>query len=196
MAKDLIGYEALADKALRSVVKEALRRVEKQGLLGAHHFYLTFKTHDPGVEIPDFLLERYPEEMTIVLQNQFWGLKVGEDQFEVGLTFQKVPATLVIPFAALTAFVDPSVQFGLQFRNSSAAKGAPAPRDASMDGAEPKQQKASKPQAPVKDAPVQKLPGRKAPVEAPAPAPPAAQNPDQPAPSSPQVVSFDKFRKK
>jgi hypothetical protein len=191
MAKDLIGYEVLADKALRSVVKDALKRTEKQGLLGSHHFYLTFKTHDPGVEIPDFLRERYPEEMTIVLQNQFWGLKVGEDQFEVGLTFQKVPATLVIPFAALTAFVDPSVQFGLQFRNSSAAKGVPAPREA----AKPKPQKALKPQEPVKDAPVQKLPGRKAPAETPAAAPKAEEKPGD-APSSPQVVSFDKFRKK
>src|SRR4030095_11418697 len=99
MAKDLIGYEALADKALRSVVKEALKRTEKQGLLGPHHFYLTFRTHDPGVEIPDFLRERYPEEMTIVLQNQFWGLKVDEDQFEVGLTFQQLPALLIISFA-------------------------------------------------------------------------------------------------
>jgi hypothetical protein len=129
MAKDLIGYEALADRALRSVVKEALKRTEKQGLLGSHHFYLTFRTKDPGVEIPDFLLDRFPEEMTIVLQNQFWGLKVSEDEFEVGLTFQKMPTTLVIPFAALTAFVDPSVQFGLQFRNSSAAHKAPVLRD-------------------------------------------------------------------
>ena len=135
MAKDLIGYEALADRALRSVVKEALKRTEKQGLIGSHHFYLTFRTKDPGVEIPDFLLERFPEEMTIVLQNQFWGLKVSEDEFEVGLTFQKMPTTLVIPFAALTAFVDPSVQFGLQFRNSSAAQKAPALREAAKTAA-------------------------------------------------------------
>jgi hypothetical protein len=167
MAKDHIGYEALADRALRSVVKEALKRTEKQGLIGSHHFYLTFRTKDPGVEIPEFLLERYPEEITIVLQNQFWGLKVGEDHFEVGLTFQKMPAELVIPFAALTAFVDPSVQFGLQFRNSSAAKKTPALRDA------------------AKPAPV--------------PTPPATPAPEQPAkdaPSAPQVVSIDKFRKK
>src|SRR5262245_45327627 len=177
MAKDLIGYEALADKALRSVVKEALKRVEKQGLLGSHHFYLTFKTKDPGVEIPEFLTERYPDEMTIVLQNQFWGLKVGEDQFEVGLTFQKLPATLVIPFRALTAFVDPSVQFGLQFRNSSVAKGVPAPSEAAKDRPEPKPQKVSKPQESAKDAPVQKLPGRKAPAEAPAAAPKAEEKP-------------------
>ena len=82
MAEDHIGYEALADRALRSVVKEALKRTEKQGLIGQHHFYLTFRTKDPGVEIAEFLLERYPEEMTIVLQNQYWGLRVGEEEFE------------------------------------------------------------------------------------------------------------------
>jgi len=170
MAKDLIGYEALADRALRSVVKEALKRTEKQGLLGSHHFYLTFRTTDPGVEIPDFLVERFPEEMTIVLQNQYWGLKVGEDEFEVGLTFQKMPTTLVIPFAALTAFVDPSVQFGLQFRPSGAAPKAPALRDAS------------------KPAPAAAPPA--------APAAPAAEEPAKAPSDAPQVISFDKFRKK
>jgi len=186
MAKDLIGYEALADKAMRSIVKEALKRTEKQGLLGSHHFYLTFKTKDPGVEIPDFLLERYPEEMTIVLQNQYWGLKVGDDEFEVGLTFQKMPTTLVIPFAALTAFVDPSVQFGLQFRNSSAAKKVPAPQGATKE--------ASKPPAPreaPKDASVETPSRKPAKYELPV----ADESPEKP-PSDPQVVSFDKFRKK
>jgi len=119
MAKDFIGYETLADNALRGVVREALRRVEKEGLLANHHFYLTFKTHDPNVEIPEHLRERYPDEMTIVLQNKFWDFKVDEDKFQVTLSFQKLPATLVIPFSALTAFADPSVRFGLQFRNAS-----------------------------------------------------------------------------
>jgi hypothetical protein len=116
MAKDYIGYKALTDAALRGVVRDALRRVEKQGLIGSHHFRLTFKTRFPGVDIPDFLLEQYPDEMMIILQHQFWGLKVKEEQFEVTLSFRKVPATLVVPFLALTAFVDPGVQFGLQFR--------------------------------------------------------------------------------
>src|SRR5262245_16192415 len=185
MAKDLIGYEALADRALRSVVKDALKRTEKQVLIGQHHFYLTFKTRDPGVEIPEFLLERYPEEMTIVLQNQFWGLKVSEDQFEVGLTFQKMPAMLIIPFAALTAFVDPSVQFGLQFRNSSAAKKVPA--QGTTKGA-PKQ---AAPREAAKDAPVETLSARKPAKED----IPDEKPPDKPTPG-PQVVSFDKFRKK
>ena len=116
MAKDYIGYKALTDAALRGVVRDALRRAEKQGLIGAHHFRLTFKTHFPGVEIPDFLLEQYPDEMMIILQHQFWGLKVKENHFEVTLSFRKIPATLAIPFGALTAFVDPGVQFGLNFQ--------------------------------------------------------------------------------
>jgi hypothetical protein len=166
MAKDYIGYEALADRALRSVVKEALKRAEKQGLIGGHHFYLTFKTHDPGVEIPEFLKERYPDEMTIVLQNQFWGLKVGDEGFEVGLTFQKLPATLVIPFAALTAFVDPGVQFGLQFRNSSAQQTLPG----------------------ATEKPAAEKPASKVPAAVPAPEPTETDGP--------QIVSLDKFRKK
>ncbi len=118
MAKDYIGYQALTDAALRGVVRDALRRIEKQGLIGSHHFYLTFKTHFPGVEIPSFLREQYPDEMTIILQHQFWGLKVKENHFEVALTFRKLPATLVIPFAALTKFFDPGVQFGLEFKGA------------------------------------------------------------------------------
>ncbi len=120
MAKDYIGYETLADDAMRGVVREALRRALEQGLIGNHHFYLTFKTHDPGVEIPEHLKERFPDEMTIVLQKQFWDLKVGDEKFEVTLSFQKLPATLVVPYAALTGFADPGVKFGLQFRNASA----------------------------------------------------------------------------
>ncbi|HEX3484469.1 MAG TPA: ClpXP protease specificity-enhancing factor SspB [Micropepsaceae bacterium] len=170
MAKDFIGYEALTDRALRGVVREALKRVQKQGLVGSHHFYLTFKTHDPGVDIPDFLKERYPDEMTIVLQNQFSGLNVTEDLFEVTLGFQKLPATLTVPFAALTGFVDPSVQFGLQFKNATAAQ---------------------TPAAAAKDAPAAaasaSLPAASASDEA---AKPAA------ADGNSQVVSLDKFRKK
>src|ERR1700722_4219866 len=121
MAKDYIGYKALTDAALRGVVRDALRRAEKQGLVGSHHFRVTFKTRFPGVDIPDFLHEQYPEEMMIILQHQFWGLKVRDEQFEVTLSFRKIPATLTIPFAALTAFVDPGVQFGLQFRETEEA---------------------------------------------------------------------------
>ncbi len=121
MAKDFIGYEQLADQALRSVVREALRKVEAQGLVGGHHLYLTFKTHFAGVEMPDFLKEQYADEITIVLQNQFWGLKAGDDAFEVTLTFQKVPASMRVPYAALTAFADPGAHFGLQFKGKTPA---------------------------------------------------------------------------
>ncbi|MBV8976470.1 MAG: hypothetical protein JOZ13_03745 [Alphaproteobacteria bacterium] len=127
MAKDYLNYQVLMDAALRGVVRDVLKRTEKQGLVGQHHFFLTFKTGFPGVEIPDFLRTQYPDEMTVVLQKVFWGLKVEERHFEVTLSFQKLPATLVIPYEALTAFFDPGVQFGLQFQRSEGdAKSAPA----------------------------------------------------------------------
>jgi hypothetical protein len=116
MTKDFIGYKALTDAALRSVVRGALKHVEKNGLVASHHFRISFRTRYPGVEIPEFLLEQYPDEMTIILQHQFWGLKVKDDHFEVTLSFRKVPATLTVPMEALTAFVDPGVQFGLNFQ--------------------------------------------------------------------------------
>lgn len=149
MAKDYIGYQALTDAALRSVVRDALRRVEKQGLIGSHHFYLTFKTHFPGVDIPDFLKKQYPQEMTIILQHQFWGLKVRDNDFEVALSFRKLPATLTIPFAALTAFFDPGVQFGLQFKPNEEAETkaptpvAPLPTQQSLQKEEPNAPKAA-----------------------------------------------------
>jgi len=125
MAKDFIGYQALTDSALRGVVRDALRRIEKSGLIGAHHFYLTFKTHCRRCDIPDFLKEQYPDEMTIIIQHQYWALKVKDDYFEVTLTFKKLPAPLHIPFNALTAFSTPGVQFGLQFRAEAMARPRP-----------------------------------------------------------------------
>lgn len=115
-AKDLMNYEAMAQEALRGVVKAALNRAGAPGgLPGAHHFYLTFKTGAAGVEGPEELLSRYPDEMTIVLQHQFWDLEVGEQTFGVTLKFGGRPQSLVVPYAALTRFYDPSVQFLLQF---------------------------------------------------------------------------------
>jgi hypothetical protein len=167
MAKDFIGYQALTDAALRGVVRDALKRIEKSGLIGSHHFYLTFKTHADGVEIPDFLKEQYPDEMTIIIQHQYWALKVKEDFFEVTLTFKKLPAPLHIPFSALTAFFDPGVQFGLQFRTEAEAK--PTPVMVPMPPAEAQNQGQSQP----------------------APPPPP---PEKPQPG--EVVSLDSFRKK
>ena len=158
--KDFIGYQALTDAALRGVVRDALRKIEKQGLVGSHHFYLTFKTHFPGVEIPNFLRDQYPDEMTIILQHQFWGLKVKEDQFEVALTFKKLPATLVIPFAALTAFFDPGVQFGLQFKGvEGQSKPAPAetPSEPAAEPAAPEASQEDTPPKPAADAEIVSL---------------------------------------
>ncbi len=108
-------YDLLLEKALRGVVREALRVAADEGLTGNHHFYISFDIDAPGVEVPDHLRGRYPDEMTIVIQNQFWDLDVGDDGFEVTLSFNKVAERLVIPFAAITNFADPSVKFGLQF---------------------------------------------------------------------------------
>ena len=112
----LIPYDEIVQEALRAVVGRVLGEVELTGLPGEHHFYITFKTHSPGVDIPRHLVERFPDEMTIVLQQKFWDLKVEKTGFSVGLSFNRVPAHLFIPFAAITAFVDPAVDFGLQFQ--------------------------------------------------------------------------------
>ncbi|MEJ7927873.1 ClpXP protease specificity-enhancing factor SspB [Sphingobium sp. AN641] len=113
----LIPYDEIVQEALRAVVGRVLGEVEATGgLPGSHHFYITFKTQAPGVDIPKRLIERFPDEMTIVLQNKYWDLKVRPDAFEVSLTFNQVAAHLNIPFAAITAFVDPAVNFALQFQ--------------------------------------------------------------------------------
>lgn len=116
--KEVIDYGLLIDEAMQAIVKKALLIVEKQGLPNEHHFYITFDTEYEGVMIPDTLHKRYPEEMTIVLQHQFWDLEVEEDRFSVVLSFDNVRHSLVVPFSALTAFADPSVKFGLQFRHA------------------------------------------------------------------------------
>ena len=171
MAKDYIGYQALTDAALRSVVRDALKRVEKQGLIASHHFCITFKTEFPGVEIPDFLREQYPEEMMIILQHQYSGLKVKDEYFQVTLSFKKIPATLTVPFAALTQFVDPGVQFGLQFQGTEGEHAA--------GGKSPMQSLTAQPPA----------------LATPKPAPEPAKEDQKPAVAA-EVVSLDAFRKK
>ncbi len=124
--EDLMNYDAMAQEALRGVVKSALRRANMPGgLPGAHHLYITFKTQAPGVTGPVDLLSKYPDEMTIVLQHQFWDLAPGETFFSVTLKFGGQPKTLSVPYAALTRFYDPSVQFLLQFESSSMAEAEP-----------------------------------------------------------------------
>ncbi|CAH0352041.1 SspB family protein [soil metagenome] len=113
----LIPYDEIVQEALRAVVGRVLGEVERSGgLPGGHHFYITFKTQAAGVDIPRVLVERFPDEMTIVLQNKFWDLKVSPDLFEVSLTFNQIASHLVIPFSAISAFVDPAVNFALQFQ--------------------------------------------------------------------------------
>lgn len=129
MGRDLLRYDKMVEDALRGVVRQSLAQVAKNGFPGNHHFYLTFRTHEPGVAIPEHLSAQYPEEMTIVLQFQYWGLEVGDEAFEVTLSFNKQHERLHIPFSALTGFVDPAVQFGLQFKGEVIA-GQPEKPDA------------------------------------------------------------------
>ena len=115
MAEDLMRYDLLAQDALRGVVRSAVRHASRFGLPGEHHFYITFGTAHPNVRLSERLRQKYPREMTVILQHQFWNLQVGEDRFEVELSFDNISERLVVPFAAVTGFFDPYVQFGLQF---------------------------------------------------------------------------------
>lgn len=115
MAEDHIRYDILTQDALRGVVRKVLTEIEKTGLPGEHHFFISFMTRAPGVRISERLLERYPSEMTIVLQNQYWDLTIGETGFSVGLAFDGINEILGVPYTAMKGFFDPSVQFGLQF---------------------------------------------------------------------------------
>jgi len=158
MATDHIRYDVLARDALRGVLRRVLTDAAEHGLPGEHHFFITFLSKADGVSLSPRLLAQYPEEMTIILQHQFWGLKVREEQFEVTLTFKKLPATLTVPFEALTAFVDPGVSFGLQFKTveggsveTAGGKITPAPIEMKEKPPEPAKpaiaETAEKPQA-------------------------------------------------
>ncbi len=114
--EEAFRYDKMVERALRGVVQQALQEVVDDGVLDDHHFYITFSTEYPGVKIPDYLKERYPGEMTIVLQHQFYDLEVNAERFSVMLSFNNVPERLVIPLAAITIFADPSVNFALQFQ--------------------------------------------------------------------------------
>jgi hypothetical protein len=148
MSKDFIGYQALVDKALRRVVRDALTHAAKGGIMGAHHFNIVFATTMPGVEIPDFLLERYPEAMKIVLQHQYANLTVNEDSFEVTLTFSKIPATILVPFSAILLFEDPSQKFQLGFQMAipEPKAGLPPPPEAPAKPEPPKSEPTPKPE--------------------------------------------------
>jgi uncharacterized protein len=173
MATDHIRYDVLARDALRGVLRRVLTDAAEHGLPGEHHFFITFVSTADGVKLSPRLLAQYPEEMTIILQHQFWDLVVTEDRFEVGLSFGGIPERLVVPFAAIKSFLDPSVQFGLQFEPSDADAAA--------------------------DAPGTKLPAVPAPSALPvAASSPAAEEKDEPTKPSEgaEVVRLDRFRKK
>ena len=136
--ESLIPYDEIVQEALRAVVGRVLGEVEQSGgLPGEHHFYITFKTRHPGVSIPKHLLERFPDEMTIVIQHRFWDLKVEPDAFSVGLSFGGVPATLQVPFAAVTQFHDPAVEFALTFQANASEESPEAHEAAENDAPTP-----------------------------------------------------------
>ncbi len=115
MSEDLIRYDILAQEALRGVVKKIIGEVSRTGLPGEHHFYVSFATKFPGVRLSNRMREKYPDEMTIVIQHQYWDLEAHENEFEIGLSFNDIPEKLSVPYASIKGFFDPSVQFGLQF---------------------------------------------------------------------------------
>ena len=219
MAEDLIRYDLLVQDALRGVVRKVLTDAAREGLSGEHHFYISFRTEAPGVRMSQRLREKYPQEMTIVLQHQFWDLGVTEHSFEVGLSFSGVPERLLIPFDALSGFFDPSVQFGLKFDLNEGAEGEetaeapaaapkPGPRGAASEPAEIKPKGIGTGLAPVAAGPkiVPALPVAREAREPEAGAkdgakdnakpgkPEAAEKGDKEA--SAEVVSLDAFRKK
>ena len=130
VADSLIPYDEIVQEALRAVVGRVLGQVAASGALpGEHHFYITFKTQAPGVDIPKRLIERFPDEMTIVIQHRFWDLTVDPERFSVGLSFGGIPSTLVIPYAAITGFHDPAVNFELRFQANDEPGDEPEPHD-------------------------------------------------------------------
>jgi hypothetical protein len=201
MSVDHIRYDLLTQQALRAVVRRVLSDVAKTGALpGEHHFYVTFDTRAPGVKLSARMREQYPEEMTVVLQHQFWDLAVSDAHFEVALSFNGVSEKLSVPLDAIKGFFDPSVQFGLQFETlSETAEAKPAEKPALAPVAEePKARprRKAEPEAPAAVGPAE--PAKPAP---PKPAPPLVvagtdkDDPDKPSGGA-EVVRLDRFRKK
>lgn len=126
MSQDVLRYDLMVQEALKGVVRKILTEAARDGLPGEHHFYVTFRTTAPGVRLSQRLREKHPEEMTVVLQHQFWDLNVSDHSFEVGLSFSGVPERLLVPFDSITTFFDPSVQFGLKFDTQEAEDAAAA----------------------------------------------------------------------
>jgi hypothetical protein len=184
MATDLIRYDLLVQDALRSVVRKVLADTARNGLVGDHHFNIAFKTQAPGVVAPPVVKQRFPDEMSIILQHEFWDLVVTHDAFEVSLNFSRKPERLTVPFDSITGFTDPSVPFGfkLEPRVSEPAGRAPAAEE---------EKTPTRSSAPTKPTPVK-------PSAPPASAPKSARNPEKPPEPAGEtkVVSIDAFRKK
>jgi hypothetical protein len=190
MAVDLIRYDLLVQDALRGAVRKVLSDVARDGVPGEHHFYIGFRTHARGVRLSSRMRELYPDEMTIVLQHQFWDLSVTGEAFEVGLSFQNIPEMLLIPFDAVTRFADPSVGFELQFAVEDEAAGVSdtgpsPPQTAPVSVLEPSAQAPPLPES--KPAKQTKKASEAAKAEG------AAAKPQK---GEPKVVSIDAFRKK
>jgi len=183
---DHIRYDLLTQQALRAVVRAVLTDAAKKGLPGEHHFYIAFDTRAEGVRIPDRLRAQYPEQMTIILQHQFWDLKVSDEEFEVGLSFGGIPAKLTIPFEAVKGFFDPSVQFGLQFEEVGEDDGQrSAPANAQDKAPEEQPTEARK-----------RLPASPAVPKAEPPSAGSDPQDEPPANGGAEVVRLDRFRKK
>lgn len=203
MPKDMIRYDVLAQEAFRGLVKKVLAEVAHAGLPGEHHFYIIFDTRAPGVRISTRLKERYPDEMTIVIQHQYWELVVNETSFEIGLSFSGVPEKLVVPFAAVRGFFDPSVEFAVQFPLvDESGNAADMPEEGPLKAIGPASGGPKAAPRPAAKAPADKAPATKESKPA-KPAAEAAKAPeekpeDKPAdePKGPTVVSLDAFRKK
>jgi len=198
MSVDHIRYDLLTQQALRAVVRRVLADVAKTGSLpGEHHFYVTFDTRAPGVKLSTRMREQYPEEMTVVLQHQFWDLAVSDTHFEVALSFNGVSEKLHVPLEAIKGFFDPSVQFGLQFETQGeAAKSAEAPvTPAGEKAAKSKLKSVADEEPPAAIGPAE--PAKPAPEKKKTPAVVAKDEPPEPAkPGGAEVVRLDRFRKK
>jgi hypothetical protein len=187
MAVDHIRYDILAQEALRGVVHKVLVDAAKNGLPGEHHFYISFDTRAEGVRLSPRMLAQYPEEMTVVLQHQFWDLIVTDEGFEVGVSFGGIPERLAVPFAAVKGFFDPSVQFGLQFEEIG---------DAAADSADGEASARKDPAAARPPAEHKGVAPSVAAVPVPAnPDPAETDGPDKPSGGG-EVVRLDRFRKK
>jgi hypothetical protein len=184
---DQIRYDLLTQQALRGVVRNVLAETAKKGLPGDHHFYISFDTRADGVRMSDRLRAQYPGEMTIILQHQFWDLKTGDEEFEVGLSFGGIPERLTVPFEAINGFFDPSVQFGLQFEEVTEGEERPAPANAQELPATNKKKRL--PATPAVTPDTASATRASAPVV-------KREKPEKPINGSGEVVRLDRFRKK